>query len=495
MINRIIGILGLLLGAAALFVSTLYPSRYLLITGLAGAAAAGLVWFFIAEFESFRSFSRKRSTRLRLNSLLMVLFFSFILVLLNLILRQIYFRADFSTTGRYTLADQSRQVARSVDLELRLAFFGQSRGREFNRMRDLLAGYTHINRKIVSAVYDLDRSPALARRLGVTAYNTVVVYDNQKTLSGQGADEQTVTNLLLRVLRPSTPVIAFLEGQGERPFSGNSRGGLGGVASDLADMGFQVRGVDASAGKPLAATADLLVVAGPARALDPAGAQRVADYVDRGGKLMVLIDDPEPVRPLLAMFDLEVSGAPLGDPRHPAGADSTVPLVNEYFGGPRFMERFSGDTVFPGVHALAYRPEGGGAGRFEYLPFVKSSRESWLDANADGIRDDGEQESGRDPLAVVLKSRAGLSRIAVFGDVDFISNAAGSVTGNRTLFLNTVNWLLGEGRLLEIAPKERRILPMFITESQSKWVRAIPVAIPAVFAITGAILWGWRRRL
>jgi hypothetical protein len=85
-LNKLIGISGLILGAAALAVGSIFPSRIGLTAGLAVAGVLALIWFFFSEFDAFKSLSRKRASHLRLNSLLTVVFFIFIVVLLNLTL-------------------------------------------------------------------------------------------------------------------------------------------------------------------------------------------------------------------------------------------------------------------------------------------------------------------------------------------------------------------------------------------------------------------------
>ena len=46
------------------------------------------------------------------------------------------------------------------------------------------------------------------------------------------------------------------------------------------------------------------------------------------------------------------------------------------------------------------------------------------------------------------------TRIAVFGDSDFASNAVGNSVGNADLFLNTISWLTAQENLISIRPRE-----------------------------------------
>ena len=173
-INNILGILGLIVGISAFVVGSLYPAKTIVIVGLALTGAVLLIVFFIAHFEAFRAFSQKRSSHLRLNTVLMVVFFVFIVVLLNLIARQYYFRYDMTSLKKFSLSVQSEKVVRGIEDDVMIEFFGVEGNTDFRRAEELFEAYRYINKHVVYALHDLDSSPLQAKKYDIKEYGTFV---------------------------------------------------------------------------------------------------------------------------------------------------------------------------------------------------------------------------------------------------------------------------------------------------------------------------------
>ena len=88
------------------------------------------------------------------------------------------------------------------------------------------------------------------------------------------------------------------------------------------------------------------------------------------------------------------------------------------------------------------------------------------------------------------------TRLAVFGDSDFASNAYFGGTSDGELFLNVVNWLSGQEDLVAIGAKSRA--PVLVTLSQRQasfiWIVSILIA-PAAILLAGTSIWVRRRKL
>jgi len=86
------------------------------------------------------------------------------------------------------------------------------------------------------------------------------------------------------------------------------------------------------------------------------------------------------------------------------------------------------------------------------------------------------------------------TRVVVFGDSDFVTNAVLGLAGNRDLFLNSVNWLAQQENLIAIRAREsedRRITP---SPGQNRWALAQSLLIlPGIVLLVGFYTW-WRRR-
>lgn len=490
--KSISGVTGILLGIAALVYASIFPTETTVIAVMALLSLLLLGWFCVASLDMLQKLARKQATFLRLNNALLIVFFLFIVVLLNLIVRQYYVRVDLSAQRKHSLSPKSTLVTKAVDHEVDIMFFGVEGSKEYQRMHDLLEAYRYLNRNIVYQLYDLDRVPLKAKENKVINYNTLVFRSAGTLITAAGSDEEAVTNLLIRGTRRKTINIRYLQGHNEHPTSETDRDGYGKVLRQLRAQGYNLQQIDLKAASLRAAEVDLLVIASPRSELSGDEYEKIWHFQEEGGKLLILVDGPQQLTPLLRSVGVRVSDFPVYDSRNVAGTDPSSPLVTTYPTTP-MTQNFGLSTVFPGVHALSYRDSLMLDYKFE--PIVQTSPENWLEKNGNRTRDIGEENH---PLTVaaMLSHPNKLMKMVIFGDSDFASNAYQGIAGNANLLLNVVNWLCGEGALVSVAPAKSEFVPMFISDQQARILRVLaPVGIPLCIVIPGACIWLWRRRL
>ncbi|HUE29546.1 MAG TPA: Gldg family protein, partial [Verrucomicrobiae bacterium] len=82
-------------------------------------------------------------------------------------------RLDLTPERRFTLSPYTREVLGRLAGDVRIALFYSSQAPALRRdMTDLLALYPEVQPRITVRAFDLDRSPGMAKRLGVSNYNT-----------------------------------------------------------------------------------------------------------------------------------------------------------------------------------------------------------------------------------------------------------------------------------------------------------------------------------
>jgi hypothetical protein len=74
----------------------------------------------------------------------MVVFFIFIVVLLNLIIRQYYLRYDMTSLKKFSLSQQGEKVALGIKDDVHIDFFGVEGNQEFKRAGELLEAYRYV---------------------------------------------------------------------------------------------------------------------------------------------------------------------------------------------------------------------------------------------------------------------------------------------------------------------------------------------------------------
>jgi ABC-type uncharacterized transport system involved in gliding motility auxiliary subunit len=87
------------------------------------------------------------------------------------------------------------------------------------------------------------------------------------------------------------------------------------------------------------------------------------------------------------------------------------------------------------------------------------------------------------------------ARIVVFGDSDFASNELLDAYRNRDLFLNTVNWLLGDVEAISIRPNKSRASRFQLSQEQFLRIRSLALfVLPEALGVLGVLAWWSRRR-
>ena len=186
-------------------------------------------------------------------------------------------------------------------------------------------------------------------------------------------------------------------------------------------------------------------------------------------------------------------------------------------------ERFATLTIYP--LARSVEPISGGTdGRFAQA-IVETSRQSWAESNLASLTSDtgvtmdeaSGDEPGPIPLGVVVSAPVEAAaedeapgedqsepatgdvltpetRVVVFGDSDFPSNAYGGIPGNVNLFANAISWLAQQENLIAIRPTEAEDRRVTMTPGQQWWAMATSVfVLPALVFAAGIFTW-WRRR-
>jgi ABC-type uncharacterized transport system involved in gliding motility auxiliary subunit len=83
----------------------------------------------------------------------------------------------------------------------------------------------------------------------------------------------------------------------------------------------------------------------------------------------------------------------------------------------------------------------------------------------------------------------------VVGDSDFASNELIEAYRNRDLFLNTVNWLMGDVEAIAIRPNRSRASRFQLSQEQFTTIRSLSLfVLPEAFGVLGVLTWWSRRR-
>lgn len=463
-----------------------------------GAAIGGLGVYFRLQMRQKKW--NRRMLQYGANSLLSTVIVLGIIVLLAFITNRHNARADLTAKGLYSLADQTKTVLKDLKKEVNIIAFYKSS--DETRAKDLLDEYGYRSGRINYQIIDPNQKPQLARQYGVSQYNTVVVESGAKQETITDLNESNLTNAIIKVTRDLDKVIYFTAGHGERDITGDGAKGFKTAADGIKNENYQVETLNLAKEKNIPEDCSVLVIAGPKADFFEFELDTIKNYIETGGKLMVLMDPqwkPALVS-FLKQYKIEVGDNIIVDA---SGVGQLfrmgpeVPLVNQYENHDIFKD-FNVMTFYPIACSVEAMDEGEKG--FNTKVLFKSSSNSW--GETDYMTREVEFNQGKDlkgpvPMAVLSSKTLDNKKkaaVMVIGDSDFATNAYIKNSGNFDLFLNEINYLAEEEDMITVRPKEIDDRRVNLTAKDSKLILYVSViALPLIVVVAGVFIY-FRRR-
>jgi ABC-type uncharacterized transport system involved in gliding motility auxiliary subunit len=533
MVNRILNIvgwigMGLVFGALAIRFG--FPAKEQYATYLAWAGLVCVLAYTLSQWREIAKVFTRRQARYGTLSAVSIMIVLAILVAINYIGSKQNKRWDLTANKQFSLADQTRNVLAKLDAPLDVKVFDKES--EFLRYQDRMKEYEYASKKISTEYIDVDKKPTLAKQNGVDRYGTFVLSYKGRTERVTSDSEQDLTTGIIKVVSGQQRKVYFTDGHGEKDTAATSdRDGYGQIAAAMGHENYGTDKVVIAQKGSVPDDAAVVVVAGPKTDFFPAEIDALKQYLEKSGKLLLLLDPPEkvnspPMTNLIALAhawgievgdDIVVDVSGMGQL---IGTDASVPIAASYPAHPITQQtQFRLLTAYP--LARSATPVPSGVNGHVAQAFVETSARSWAEHDIKGLLTRGEvslDESKGDkkgPVAIASAVSApssastastatppkpgedspkGETRVVVFGNSAFVVNAFLGIQGNRDLFMNTLGWLSQQENLISIRPKEpddRRITLTATQQANIGWLSI--VIIPACIFGTGIYSW-WRRR-
>jgi ABC-type uncharacterized transport system involved in gliding motility auxiliary subunit len=420
-------------------------------------------------------------------------------------------RFDWSEQNVHSLSDQTVKVLSALDQDIEaLALVGRMSWEPIRRQLDR---YEYASERFkVIAIADPNEKPDLLDRYGIApeqlGEGIVHLIYGEESVNVEQPTEEAITNAIVKLSRTGDKTVYFLEGHGENPIDGENGAAEEGyqqAAEALRNENYKVEKLLLAAKSDVPEDADVVVIAGAARLMLDEERDALDRYLRRGGALLALID-PQVRTDLVAKlgdWGVELGDDIVVDRELAVFGRATTPFASQYAQDHPITRDLREYTMFHMVRSVT--PTVGAEDRFSEI--VLTGRESWAESNleqflAEGTADlDADDLIGPVPIAVagtvLLEGEGEASqeaRLAVFGDSDFASNQILDRYQNRDLFVNTVNWLLGDVEAISVRPNRPRASSFQMSASQKRTVQLLALfAIPEFLAVVGVYIW-WTRR-
>ncbi len=518
-----IGWLGSALVFAAVAARFLKPEwdQYAIYGAWAGLGC--ILLYGIGQWRDVLAFFRRRQARYGALATISVLVALAIVVAVNYLAARQNKRWDLTESKQNSLSEQTVKVLKGLDAPATFTVF--DRQGNLDRFRSRLDEYAYQSSQVSADYVDPDTKPVIARQYNIDAYGTVVVEYKGRRERATSDSEQDLTNALIKVISGKARSVYFVQGHGEKNPTVTDRGGYSAIAATLKRDNYAVETLVLAQQKDVPDEATAVVLAGPTSDLLPEEAAALSRYLAKAGKLMVLLDPSldgkmlPNLQGLIHEWGIDVGSNIVVDISG-ATNDPSFAVAANYPPHP-ITDRFSALTLYPVARSVAVVPAGVNGHKAQ--PVVETSPRSWAEANLEtlktGVKMEPDKGDTPGPITIVAAVSAPVtaagdatpaadaadpaadpdapkpeSRLVVFGDADFASNAYGGVEGNPNLFANALNWLAQQENLIAVRPKSAndRRLEMTARQQQGVLITSIFLMPALVFGV-GIYTW-WRRR-
>jgi len=470
--------------------------------------------------ESFKSQQVKYGGYAALLTLAVIAAF----ILVNLIAGQLSLQADLTGSKLFSLSEQTLQVLETVKAPVR--FYGLWRpGEESQEVINVVNLYLSKNRNISLEIIDPDRNPGFVNRYdrerqGIQRGSLIVegekgfkliapadMYDFSTSQSGGStvtgiSIERRITSALLFAGTGVTPVIYEITGHGEYPLSAY------GMQDVVERENFSLKSLNLLV-EAIPSDASALILLNPQRDLAASEAEKILDYLGRGGRILIIanyhIRELSFLNEVLASYGLAFTFGIIHetDPYYIAIDNSTVwPDLLDH----EITKPLADKTKTPVVlaEAMALSVLDTKRRSVEISPLMTSSPAAFLRTNLDEDSPNkvASDISGPFILGAAVKDPSWLqdnepqARIVAIGCSYLLNIAALGFDANRDIFMNSITWLEDRPETISVRSKGVFILPLRMNLVQIIIFGALFIfVIPVAFFISGLVVWLKRRHL
>ena len=449
------------------------------------------------------------------------------LILLNLLAGQFTtLQVDLTYSKIFSLSEQTIQVLEKVNSPVTI--YGLWRpGEENQDVTPIINLYLAKNRNIKLDVVDPDKNPGFVvrydkERKGIARGSLIVegdkgfkvispydMYDITQNRQGSGSSvtgvavERRITSALLFAGTGNTPVIYEITGHGEIPLSGlNLVDTVERENFTLSQVNLLLSAVPPDAGG--------LILNNPRRDLTSGEAERMLDYLGKGGRLIILADysiqELANLNTVLASYGVKLNFGIV----HEADANYftldarlAIPDMLEHDITKPLMDKSRTPVVMP--MAMSVTNLDTKKRSTEIVPLMTTSPRAYLRTNLEETATIRVPSDVPGPLTlgVAVKDPSWIqgsepqTRIIILGSGSLLPfYAQYGMEANRDLFMNSFAWLQDRPETISVRSKSLFILPLRLNMAQIIIFGGLFILIiPMAFFVTGFITWLKRRHL
>lgn len=414
---------------------------------------------------------------------------------------------DVSYGQRNTLTAATQSLLKSVKQPISfVAYLSGDKTKLHDGMRKLVAKYQQFKPDTTLEIVDPNLNPERAKADQVLAEGRVILKLGEHSEKLRAVDENTVANMIQRMLRNTIPRVIVLEGHQERSIFDDGSSGMSKLRERLSERGFRLQPHNILKTKSIPQDSSFVFIASPLQDFLQTEVDVLLDYIKLGGNILWLTE-PSTLGGLSALkteFGLNIIDGTLLSAnqslqemlgiKHPA----VIPVIQ--FSHPLLKDMVS-PALFP--FATVVESDTETSTNWKHTQLLSSGESSWLETGKLSGEVQPDYTTGDLPgplsfaMSLTREGKEKQQRVVVIGDSDFLLNqfigAAGG--GNLRLSNKLFDWLSNGDQLLKIKPSRApdTVLAM-PSKSLTYLALTFLIGIPTLLVLIGTLIWWVRKR-
>lgn len=448
---------------------------------------------------------------------LVVALFLLILAGINYLSYHYNLRWDVTGARQHTLTESTAAFIAKLKEEVKIIAFYVGIPPKY--LEDLFKEYARLSKgKIKTEIIDPIVQIGYAARFG-----SIISGEERKVIVLSGSERRDIdftkqplsegrlTNAVIQVARDKR-IVYFLTGHGEYNILDEDANGLDILAKLLIANNVQTKELMLGIKEEIPDDCDVLIIAGPQNHLTEKEEEIVRAYLGQGGDALFLIENtplstPDkplteeekrknpPLNSILNHWGIDIADDIVVDLNSHISGDVGIPATRNYLSH-RAIVRNLDYTFYVRPRSISILKDRRQSIKAAPLVLTASEEGSWGETDRTlQVKFDKElDKQGPVIIASVIwepreENKSSDTRIIVFTDANFLSNAFITQYSNAKMGLNVINWLSELDRRVFIDQKEIKVERLDLTSKQRRTVAVILFVMPVLIATGGIMTW------
>jgi hypothetical protein len=500
-----------------------------------GLTVVAFILYVILNRDEILRFFKKSASVTTFYKILQIGMVFGILVFIYLLSDFLSWKLDLTSGRLYSFSEETKSVLKGITNDFNILLFKSPDMRSplLDYQENLLKAYAEKNKRVhLEKIDPIQNSPKAfdynVKEGGAAVFeyqgNKITVdlkkiFDrDQETGDISYKGEEVFTKTIKSLLASKPKNVYLLVGHGEGNPYDRGNNGFKGIFEKISEDNVKLNQLNLLSIPEIPVDCSLIVIVNPVKPVFPEELDKIVNYMRQGGSVLVLLEYQahitiNDILRQMGLFYLENLAIEDEDYNPQLGRTTIIPkfvpgemtslLIQNRI--PVEMRTAVGILELP----LQERPKDS---VYEIIPLLKSSKNSFGETSRNEISSGKVSFDKRDlkgPLSLgyavrakrqsVLNTRDGEttntveSRMAVFGDADFVNNTYFERGGNADLFLNTMNFLLKREAAITVRPKKSAVTGFQLTGSERRFLTIFAFSIFVLYLMPGVFIFLKRR--